>query len=267
MMYYRYTDAGARIPVDLDNTQKGTLFLAGGAPSLMNENISKLAEPGVSVLAMNNTASVIPGVDYWVGCDKPACYSPRILLDPKLTKFAIIAKRDFTFRPDQYREYKLRDCPNIFFLGTHEKFTANTLLKKDRDFVWWKNTFWVALQIAYRLGYRKVYLIGCSFNVGKEKNYSYDFKLDDYQQNYNQRLYDQTVTLLELARQHFDESGFEVISATPDSKLNDIYPAVSFDEAIADAQKGFPQDYDIKACKHSSEFKQEALNGNVSRRD
>ena len=261
-MYYKYSPAGARIPVDLDNMYTGkTLFLCGGAPSLKEEKqLHMLAEPGISVMAMNNTSSILPSVDFWVGCDKPGCYSPRILLDPKPMKFAIIAKREMTFMSDPFHEYKLRDCPNMYFFGTHEKWTATTLLKKDRDFVWWKNTFWVAMQLAHRLGFRKVYLAGCSFNIGN-KHYSYDFKLDDFQKNYNQRLYDQTITLMNIAKQHFDEQGFEVISATPDSKLNDTYPHVSFDEAIEDALKDFPSDYELNKCKHSSEYlpkKQEA---------
>jgi len=255
-MFYRYSKGGARIPVDLDDTCSGrTLFLAGGAPSLLKEQTHKLAYPGISVMAINNTASVIPGcANYWVGCDKPLCYSPRILLDPKIMKFAIIAKRHFTFRPDQFREYKFMDCPNIFFFGTHDKFTPNTLLKKDRDFVWWKNTFFDALQIAYHLGFRRVYLVGCSFSIGPDKQYSYDFALDEFQRNYNQRLYDQTVTIMKQAKKHFDEYGFEVISATPDSKLNDFYPHIGFDEAIDQASAGFPQSYDLSNCKHSSEF-------------
>lgn len=234
----------------------GTLFLAGGAPSLLKEDISKLGQPGISLMAINNTASIFPfGVDFWIGCDKPGCYSPRILLDPRPMKFSIIAKKRFTFMPNQFREYRLQDCPNMYFFGTHEKFTHNTLLKKDRDFVWWKNTFWVAIQIAYRLGFRKVYLIGCSFNIGEGKHYSYDFTLDEYQKNYNQRLYAQTITLMNLAKQHFDEKGFQVISATPDSTLNDTYPCVSFDDAIEEALKDFPREYAIDRCKHSSEYK------------
>lgn len=255
-MYYKYTKSGARIPVDLDDMFPGrTLFLAGGAPSLMSETLHKLEQPGISLMAMNNTGAVLPGSDFWVGCDKPQCYSPRILLDPKIMKFGIIAKKDFTFKPDPFREYKFRDCPNTYFFGTHNKFTHNTLLKKDRDFVWWKNTFWVALQIAYRFGFRKVYLVGCSFNIDNSKQYSYDVHLDEGQVAYNKRLYDQTVAIMENAKQHFDEYGFQVVSATHDSRLNDIYPHVTFDEAIEDALKGFPADYNLHECKHSSEFK------------
>lgn len=242
----------------MDDTYRGrTLFIAGGAPSLLDEPaLYKLAKAGISLMAMNNTATIFPaGVDFWVGCDKPACYSPSILLNPKPKKFAIIAKREFKFSVDQYREYRFLDCPNIYFFGTHDKWQPKTLLKKDRDFVWWKNTFWVALQIAYRLGFRKVYLVGCAFNIkDKEPAYSYDMTLDDYQRKYNQRLYNQTVTIMKQAKPHFDECGFEVISATKDSLLNEDYPYVRFDEAIGNALKEYPQDHALDKCKHSSEF-------------
>ena len=85
-------------------------------------------------------------------------------------------------------------------------------------------------------------------------------KMDEYQANYNQRLYDQTVEIMKQAKQHFNEYGFEVISSTPDSKLNDYYPYVCFNEALEDALYGYPQDYALDQCKHSSEYvkKQEA---------
>jgi hypothetical protein len=262
-MYYKYS-RGCRIPVDLDGMYPGrTCFIAGGAPSLLNEDLSKLNQPGISLMSMNNTPSVLPTgcVDFWVGLDKPLCYAPRILMDPKIQKFAIIAKKGFPF-PYNGKDYTLQQMPNMYFIGTVadddpnvvRRFTYKTLLKPERDFVWWKNTFWVALQIAYRFGFRKVYLIGCAFNLTPDKQYSYDYKLSDYQQQYNQKLYNQTVASLRECKSHFDDVGFQVISATPDSKLNEFYPSVSYDEAIKDALGDYPVSYDLSTCVHSTFF-------------
>lgn len=263
-MFYRYTKAGARIPVDLDDMYLGrSLFLAGGAPSLVEEpNLNALQAPGHSLMAMNNTASIFSmgGVDFWIGCDKPGCYSARILMDPKIMKFAIIAKRSFALSNGM----RLVEVPNILFFGTHGRFTVENFLKKDRDQVWWKNTFFNAIQTAWHLGFRKIYLIGCSFKVGTEKQYSYDFKLDDYQQKYNQRLYNQAVDRMKSLKPCFDKHGLTIISATPDSAINDMFPFMTFDEALEDSLKDFPGEYNISECKHSSEYKKEKVNGKLS---
>lgn len=94
MMFYHYPK-GYRVPVDLDNTYEGqSCFLAGGSPTLLNEDLTVLDQPGITVMAMNNTASVVP-TQLWVGGDKPMCYSPRILLDGRMKHFGVISRRDF----------------------------------------------------------------------------------------------------------------------------------------------------------------------------
>ena len=248
------------MPIDVDGAYEGqAVFIAGGAPSLMEEPLELLTQPGVSVLALNNTASILPpgAVDFWLGCDKPVCYSDRILLDPKITKFALISRRDY---PVNGRVWK--QAPSTYFFGTRENFTVENFLRTDRDFVWWKSTFYVALQIVHRLGFRKAYLIGCAFRLDGEKDYSYDVKLTDGERDWNKRVYNKTVDRMRQLKPTFDKVGFEVISATPDSLLNDIYPVVKFEEAVKDILSGFPEEYELEKCVHSSALKkQEKDNG------
>ena len=258
-MFYRYaTEGGGRIPVDFDNMYRGACFLAGGAPSLADEDLSLLRKPGINLMAMNNTASLFQDcVDFWIGGDKPKCYSERILKDPGMLKFAVISRRDIAVNGSIWKH-----MPSTFFFGTSDKFNVKNFLMPHRDFVWWKNTFYIALQILHRLGFRKVYLIGCSFQMKKEKQYSYDVNLTDQEQNWNKRVYGNTVDKMKGLKPTFDEAGFEIISATPDSLLNDIYPTMTFNEAIEDALKDFPEDYHLDECVHSSFFKnKEQKNG------
>ena len=247
-MFFRY-DKGCRIPVDLDGMFSGSCFIAGGAPSLLKENLELLKQPGIPVLSMNNTASRVP-TDFWLGLDKPVCYSPRILLNPKIMKFTMISRRNLAIN-----ENKMMDLPNMYFFGAHEKFNIHNFLEPSRDFWWAKNIFPVSLQIAYRLGFRRIYLIGCEFKITKESQYSYETSLNDYQVNYNQRLYNKTIEDMKLAKPYFKEKDFEIISCTPHSSLNEFYPTMSFEDVVKEMLKDFPKDYNTSKCVHSSELR------------
>ncbi len=252
-MLYRY-NGECRIPVDLDGMWEGSCFLAGGAPSLGDEpHLSRLGEPGVNLMALNNTASLFQSsVDFWLGGDKPMCYSERILKDQRILKFAVISRKDLAVNGTVWKK-----LPSTFFFGTSDKFDVNNFLMPHRDFVWWKNTFYIGLQLLHRLGFRKVYLIGCSFRIDKDKQYSYDVKLTGPEREWNERVYNNTVEKMKALKPAFDKAGFEVISATPDSLLNDIYPTMTFDEAIDDSLKDFPKEYQMDKCVHSSALKKQ----------
>jgi len=241
-MFFRF-DKGCRIPVDLDNSFSGSCFIAGGAQSLLRENLDLLKQPGIMVISMNNTASRVP-TNVMVCADKPKCYSERILKDPKLMKFAMVSRKDL-----MVGDKKMMESPNMFFYGTNDNFNVHNLLNEHRDFAWWKNVMPITLQIAYRLGFRKVYLIGCGFKISKDAQYSYATSLTDHQINYNIRTYNNFAEKMKLLKPHFKEKGFEVISCTPDSLLNDTYPTMSFEDAIEEVLKDFPKKY------HSSEMR------------
>lgn len=256
-MFFRYWK-GCRIPVDLDGIFEGSCFIAGGAPSLLKENLELLKQPGIMVISMNNTAARVP-TDIWVCADKPKCYSERILKDPKLMKFAMISRKDL-----MVGDKKMMELPNMFFYGATEKhFNVHNLLSEHRDFAWWKNVMPITLQIAHRLGFKKVYLIGCSFKISKDAQYSYATNLTDHQINYNVRTYNSFVERMKLLKPHFKEKNFEVISCTQDSLLKDTYPTMSFEDAVEESLKDFPKKYNTDKCFHSSEMRK----GNMTERE
>jgi len=256
-MFYKFLKSGTRVPMDFDNIYEGqSCFIAGGSPVLLKENLNLLKRPGITVMSMNNTPSVVP-TSIWIGGDKPQCYSPRILLDPKIMKFGMISD---SRRAYEINGVKWQDCPNTYFFGISKNFTVSTLLKPHRDVVWWKNTFFMALQLAYRLGFRTVYLIGCQFKIERNRQYSYDMKLTEDQIKWNEKLYASTIANMKHLKPHFNDFGFNVISCTPESPLNEIYPTMSFNEAVDKSLESFPMEYDTDKCVHSSVFKAPKIN-------
>ena len=250
-MFFRY-DGGCRIPIDLDNLFSGSCFIAGGHPSLLKENLELLKQPGITVISMNNTASTIP-TNIFVCADKPKCYSKKILLDPRIMKFAMISRRDLLVN-----DKKMTELPNMFFYGATEKhFNLHNFLNPYRDIWWIKNVMPITLQIAYRLGFRKVYLIGCAFKISKDEQYSYKTKLTEHQINYNNRTYGNFVEKMKLLKKHFKEKNFEIISCTQNSALNEFYPFIKFEDAIKEMLEDFPKEYETHKCLHSSEMSSE----------
>lgn len=218
-MFYRYTARDVRLATDLDDLfLEEPCFIVGGAPDAKAFGEIARAKPGGHILAINNAGTVVPRT-LWVGGDKPACYSESILIDPTVMKFAVISRRKEIVMGQAWAT-----CPNTYFFGTNEGFTHRNFLDRHRDLVWWKNTFFIAIQLAYRLGFRKIYLAGCGFKISKEQQYAWETKLGDDEIAWNTRLYNDSVAQLKGLLPHFQQRGLEVVSCTPGSLANDILP-------------------------------------------
>lgn len=260
-MFYRFGKNDVRMALDLDGLfHNEECFIAGGAPSLKGFAPQVNEARGVSVLAINNAATVVrPTI--WVGGDRPACYSKSILVDPTIMKFGIkVSKKrrqDVNGRP-------WCEWPNTFFFGTKDGFNPNNFLNFDKDLVWWKNTFFIALQLAYRLGFRAVYLVGCSFDIpvevesGKEQ-YAWETHLNAEELKTNKRLYTSSVGQIESLLPHFKEKGFSVVSCTPVSLANDVLPYEEAAVVLARLVDRIPK-HDTADLPHSSKSEKVTVN-------
>jgi len=225
-MFYRFVKSGVRLPLDLDDMyQDEACFIAGGAPVL--EDFAKLLHGRrPPILAINNAATTVPAT-FWVGGDKPDCIDRSILCDPTLLKFGVISRRDYAV---EGRPWKL--WPGTLFFGTKDGFNQRNFLDRHRDMCWWKNTFFLALQLAYRLGFRTVYLVGCGFKMEKESQYAWKTALTDEEVAWNQRLYNNSLIRLKELKPLFEKKGLRVVSSTPGSLANDILEYVEPRDAL-----------------------------------
>ena len=216
------------VNVDLDGSFSNApaCFLVGGSPKLNEVDLEAFNYPGVLSMAMNNVATKFKPT-MWLGADKAQGYSPSILLDPTFMKFTYISRVDCKVNDAEWK-----DLPNTYFIGSDDKMRADRFFEPHRDFIWWKNVFMLSLQVLYRLGFRKVFTVGCEFRINQKYQYAYDTAMSDKQINYNQRTYSMVVDQLKSIQPHAKKVGFEVISCTPDSKINDFVPYLDFDKAI-----------------------------------
>lgn len=249
-MFYRFTRSGARIAVDLDGLYADqTIFFLGGSPALADMPLELLRRPGVVTIAVNNVPCVFPSPSLWLCTDKPPCFSPHIYASPEITKFTSISRRNEIVGETGK---KVRDFPSMFFFGLSTDFNEQNILRPHRDLVWWKSVFPMALQLCWRLGFRRVFLAGCGFHSSGKVQYAWKTDLTDYQHRYSQRTYDRDLQSLRRMKPVFDRHGFQVISATPGSRANEFLDYTSLEDAVDQVTESLPPQADTTTLVHSS---------------
>lgn len=245
-MFYRYTPNNVRLACDLDDLfLGGECVITGGAPCLQAIAEKMNNTRGIPILAINNSAVTVRPT-MWVGGDKPICIDDSILMDSTIMKFAVTAKRHFDVGGKPWYSWA-----NTFFFGTKEGFNKNNFLNRNRDLAWWKNTFFIAIQLAYRLGFRTVYLAGCGFKIEKNEQYAWETKLDDSEVEKNARLYRGSTYTLKSLLPHFEKRGFKVVSITQDSLANEFLEYEDAASVIERLSKKLPP-VDTARLPHSS---------------
>jgi hypothetical protein len=237
--------------VDLDGFYEGeSLFLLGGSPTLKDLPLELLRQNGIVTLGMNNVPCTFKPT-LWVCADKPQCFSPHIYASPEITKFTMISRRGIEV-PGTGR--RIMEYPSMLFYGATDKYNFRNFLDPGRDLAWWRSVFPIALQLAWRLGFRTVYLTGCGFSMPKQKGkqYAWDTALTPDQANYSQNTYIRDVDRLRSLKPTFDRHGFNVFSSTPGSRANGILRYVPFEEAVEFAVEGKPAMADTSKLIHSS---------------
>lgn len=216
-----------RAEVDFSNMFSGSCFLVGGGYQL-TEVRKFLEDPRVFTMAMNNAATQFTP-DLWVGADPPACYSPSITLNPTITKFLYLRYSDHVIEGQNARE-----LANMFFMARKDaKIEDFYFLDERRCIGWWKNVHTLALELLYRLGFRKIYMVGCGLKVEGDKPYCYESDLEADEIEFNKNTYRRVTKDVQIVHAGAAAHGLELISCTPDSTLNDFLPYMPFTDALA----------------------------------
>lgn len=246
-MFYRFIGDRRKVS-DLENIYSGdSIFLLGGHPSLVEEDLSQFQRPGVVTMAMNNTATIVKPT-FWICADPPTCYSKSIIKDPSVVKFARLNYTNTLIDGKMWKDYS-----NTYFYGSSDKVKHDELLHINRFFAWWKNIFVIAVQTCYYLGFRHIYTLGCSFNIDNNMQYSYKTNLDEGQVKYNSQTYDMIIKQLSKSKDHIKNMGLKITSCTHNSKLNPLFGYMKFDDALEEVLRDYPV-HDTLGSKHSSTF-------------
>jgi len=151
--------------------QPAGLFLCMNGPSMGAVDLAKLRQPGIVTMGVNNGGHVLRP-NLWTFVDAPHRFMESIWKDPLITKFV---PTDFMQSPtwNHAREdygTPVVDCPNVVSYPRNHVFNAATFLTEptfnygnDKARGNGRSVMLPALRLAYVLGFRRVYLLGCDF--------------------------------------------------------------------------------------------------------
>lgn len=263
-------------PAPLTNLYVGaSLFVVLSGPSLKTTDLSLLRKRGIVTMGVNNSPSVFRP-NLWIHGDPCYKFHHSIWRDPHITKFmparffgqALRVKKD-----DGHFELTEESCknmPNTFGYNRNAFFNPATFLEEDT--VNWGNSkrsigvngnnhphvlniMPATLKLAYVLGFRKVYLVGCDFRMTSDgPAYAFDESKHAGAVESNNAAYIKLNHMFNLLLPHFQRANFQVCNCTPGSGLL-TFPQLPLTEAVAQATKGIPNELDTRDWYTSDEGK------------
>jgi len=172
-MFYRLATDRIRQPVQLENhfggTRKSACWLIGGGPSLLELPMQQIAASPLPKLTTNLAGCGCLRPTFWTSYDPSARFQRSIYLDPSVMKF-VHPRRAMDLVPES--TCKVCDCPNLcFFDPDPDRGFADFLSSAHAGIVDWNDTLVQAIDILYRIGFRRIYLAGCEMIVSPSETW------------------------------------------------------------------------------------------------
>ncbi len=240
-MFFR-ADGGTMDLADLYRGQ--TLFLVLNGSSLKEFDWDKLKRPGICSFGVNNGAHGFRP-QFWTCVDDPTRFMESIWRDPGILKFVPQAHFDkpvWDAEKDTLSSRTVRDFPNVLGYRRNERFQAEQWLHEDT--INWGNhaqygggrpVMLAALRIAYLLGFRRINLLGCDFQMDEKRRYWFDEERTPNSIRNNTNSYRILTGYFEQLKPLFDRVGFQVFNCNPDSQLK-VFPVADLDTALREAE-------------------------------
>lgn len=278
-MFYRQLTDGSREPFDLRALYAGgspsACWIVGGGPSLDQLPLDLIRDSPIPKFAINLAGAQRLRPQFWTSYDPTARFHRSVYLDPSILKF-VHGCRAMDLIPES--TLKVCDAPATLCF---ERIKGVTF----RDFpggvaagiVDWQDSLIQAIHLAYLLGFRRLFLIGCDMHIRPApqlitaaRQYEVEYQpyevlgeffkrceqagfskgdwqgsILDAQYHFGEEKpvataiqtdqhYFRISQYLRLSRRGLAQAGLELISATPQSRLNDYFPTCSVAEILGE---------------------------------
>lgn len=249
----------------------GQCFVVLSGPSLKTLDLRKLNRRGVFTIGVNNAPTVFR-TNAWVYVDRPNKFHESIWLDPAVLKFvhyrhlnADVMLRSKNVQTGEFSVLKwwkngehvpvtTGSAPGVIGIQRNAYFEPTRWLSEP-EINWGNsekssrrnrnprclNVMFAVTKLAYALGFRTVYLLGCDFSMSQEQPYAFAQTKNIGGVAGNNNSYSTMNKMFDLLRPHFDAAGYRIFNCNPNSGLR-TFPHLSFDDAIAAATSHIPQD-------------------------
>jgi hypothetical protein len=239
-------------------------WIIGGGPSLADLPHEAVARSPVPKFAINLAGSGLLRPTFWTSYDPSSRFHRSVYLDASIMKF-VHARRAMDLVPET--AFKVCDCPAMLFFDRHtQRGFADLLAPGQQGIIDWNDSLLQAIDIAYRLGFRVLYLAGCDMHVRpsdellehagragvqylarepldrflrrceeaglaraktdqfpSSRQYHFDEAKPHAAAIQTDLHYFRVAQYLRLARRALALAGMELVSVTPDSRLNDNF--------------------------------------------
>lgn len=192
-MFYRRSTDGTRQRVELEGVYAGgtatPCWIIGGGPSLCPAVRDEILRTPAARFAVNLAGTGLLRPTFWTSYDPTARFHRSIYLDASVTKF-VHECRAMDLVPET--TLKVCDCPaTYFFERTRDNGFQDFPGRGSAAITDWQDSLIQAIDIAYRLGFRDLYLAGCDLwiapgarwqHLGRERGVFYEPRelLGDY---------------------------------------------------------------------------------------
>ncbi len=277
-LFYRMNTDLERQPVAVDGLYAGpqasTCWLIGGGPSLATLDVAAIAASPAPKMAVNLGGARLLRPNFWTAYDPTVRFHRSIYLDPGILKF-VHRRRAMDLVPET--TFKVCESPGVLHFDRDSgRPFARMLDPQAKGILDWADSLVQAIDILYRLGFRRVLLAGCELRVqpsaaqlelaqtrGVELNpretlaefvqrcrtkglslqglaqiegptqYHFDEAKPFAAAIQTDQHYFRIVQALRLSRACLVQHGMELISVTPESRLNDYFLYRTVTEACA----------------------------------
>lgn len=239
----------------------GHLFLTLSGPSLNALPLAQLSQRGVMTMGVNNSACVVRP-NLWTFVDPVEKFHQAIWHDPAIIKLVPVKRFHEKIRVREgdrwsYSERLACECPGVFGYVRGADFDPATYLtqpevcmgnckkkaaQNQRPHI--INVMFVVFRLAYHLGFRHVYLLGCDFRMEHGQSpYAFAEEKHAGAVNSNNNSYLKLNIMLGQLAPRLQAAGMQVYNCTAKSGLV-AFPHLNFAEAIHRACAAIPRTLD-----------------------
>ena len=245
-MFFRENEMNVDLAGIHGHAGNRTVFLILNGPSFTEADREALRDrPGVVTFGVNNGAHAFRP-DLWTCVDDPSRFMRSIWEDGRIWKFVPmdhfqkpIVRVDEGSDPPKER---VRDFPLVFGYRRNHEFRAQQWLWEDT--INWGNhqnrgggssVMLVALRLAWLLGFRRVYLLGCDFQMAEgDGGYWFPEHRTRKAVSNNTNSYRLLTAYFTALAPEFARVGYEIYNCNPRSGLR-VFPHRPLAEALAEA--------------------------------
>jgi hypothetical protein len=207
--------------------QDSAVFLVCNGSSFKDVNKDSLHLPGIMTMGINNGGHVFRP-NLWSCVDDPSRFMKSIWEDPTITKFvpqAHFEKRLYD-KVHGYSKKLVGDCPNVIGFRRNEHFQKERWLHEHtinwgnhKDHGGGRSVMISTLKLCYLLGFKRIYIVGCDFDMSPDKKYFFEEERSKGAIKNNKNSYKIMQDFFSDLKPLFAEEGVEVFNLNPKSKL------------------------------------------------